>query len=64
MAENFAAQAGSGQINLFEVFSNYRQDQLDVASDCIELNYSHRQVWSECSIWQPQILRSQKEETQ
>ena len=39
MAENFAAQAGSGQINLFEVFSNYRQDPLDVASACIELNY-------------------------
>jgi len=38
MAENFAAQAGSGQINLFEVYSNYN-DPVDVASACIELNY-------------------------
>ncbi len=39
MAENFAAQAGSGQINLFEIYSNYREDPLDVTSACIELNY-------------------------
>jgi hypothetical protein len=38
MAENFAAQAGSGQINLFEVYSNYN-DPVDVSSACIELNY-------------------------
>lgn len=39
MAENFAAQAGSGQINLFEVYSNCKEYPLDVASACIELNY-------------------------
>lgn len=38
MAENFAAQAGSGQINLFEVYSNYN-DPVDFASACVELNY-------------------------
>ena len=38
MAENFAAQAGSGQINLFEFYSNYN-DPVDVSSACIELNY-------------------------
>ena len=39
MAENFAAQAGSGQINLFEIYSNYREEPLDVLSACIEMNY-------------------------
>jgi len=39
MAENFAAQAGSGQINLFEIYPNYKEEPLDVASACIELNY-------------------------
>ena len=38
MAENFVAQAGSGQINLFEFYSNYN-DPVDVSSACIELNY-------------------------
>lgn len=38
-AANIAAQAGEGQINLFEVVSNYNKKPLDISGGIIELTY-------------------------
>lgn len=39
MAENLAAEGGQGQINLFEIESNYGRPPLDISTGVIELNY-------------------------
>ena len=39
MSENFAAEGGQGQINLFEIISNYDRPPLDISGSNIELNY-------------------------
>lgn len=39
MSANFAAEGGQGQINLFEIESNYKRRPLDIASSVIEFNY-------------------------
>jgi hypothetical protein len=39
MPANFQAQAGSGQINLFEIVSNYTKDATDISNGIIEFTY-------------------------
>lgn len=39
MPANFQAQAGAGQINLFEIVSNYTKNATDISNGIIEFTY-------------------------